>query len=138
MIATEFTEIFSVEVLTATCEDLADPALADRCAATGGEQHSYALVLLGLFALAMAWGTSLGRSRPAAMALTAVGVAVLAIAVVGDVPDTTRAGEIGLNFSEAEVNPRIGLWLELVGGGLALLAGTLRLIRPGREPPEAR
>ena len=129
MVVTEFTDIYSVKVLTATCKDLADPGLADRCAATGGEQHSYAFVVLGLFALVMAWGAGLGRSRPAALGLAAAGVAVLLIALLGDLPDTDKTGALGINFSQAETSKGTGFWLELVAGALALLAGALRLAR---------
>ncbi len=134
MIVTEFTDIYSVKVLTATCEDLADPGLADRCAATGGEQHAYAFVVLGLFALLMAWGAGLGHSRPAALGLAAAGVAVLLIALIGDLPDTTKTGALGVNFSEAKASKGTGFWLELVAGPLAVLAGGLRLIRAGPKP----
>jgi hypothetical protein len=131
MIVTEFTDILSVKVLTATCEDLADRRLADRCVATGGEQHAYAFVVLGLFTLLMAWGAAIGRSRPAGLALAAAGVAVLLIALLGDLPDTSETGALGVNFSQAEANPGTGFWLELVAGPLAIVAGLLRLARAG-------
>jgi len=131
MIVTEFSDIYSVKVLTATCEDLADPSLADRCVATGGEQHAYAFVVLGLFALLMAWGAAIGHSRPAALALAAAGVAVLLIALIGDLPDTTKTGALGVNFSEAKAYKDTGFWLELIAGPLAVIAGGLGLIRAG-------
>jgi hypothetical protein len=136
MIATEFTDIFSVQVLTATCEDLADPNLADRCVSTGGEQHAYAFLVLGLFALVMAWGAGIGHSRPAALALVAAGVGVLLIAILLDLPDTNKTGALGVNFSEAEAHKGTGFWLELVAGALALLAGTFRLTRAGPRPDD--
>jgi hypothetical protein len=136
MVVTEFTDIYSVKVLTATCEDLADPGLADRCAATGGEQHAYAFLVLGLFALVMAWGAGIGHSRPAALALVAAGVGVLLIAILLDLPDTSKTGALGVNFSEAEAHKGTGFWLELVAGALALLAGTFRLTRAGPRPDD--
>src|SRR4051794_18880138 len=69
VIASEFATLRSVKVLTASCGDLADPSLRGSCVTHGGEEHSYALVLLGVAALVMAWGATLGRSRPAAAAL---------------------------------------------------------------------
>jgi hypothetical protein len=134
MVVTEFSDILSVKVLTATCEDLADPRLADRCVATGGEQHSYAFVVLGLFTLLMAWGAAMGNSRPAGLALVAAGVAVLLIALLGDLPDTDETGALGVNFSQAEANPGTGFWLELIAGPLAIVAGLLRLVRAGPKP----
>jgi hypothetical protein len=139
MIVTEFTDVYSVDVLTATCRDLADPNLADKCVATGGEQHAYALLVMGLFVLVMAWGAGVGRSRPAAAALVVAGAAVLLIAIVVDLPDTRETGAVGINFSDAEVKARAGLWLELIAGALAVVAGALSLTgRPGaRGSPTA-
>jgi hypothetical protein len=129
MILTEFSTLFEVEVVTASCKDLADPDLADTCLTKGAEQHSYALVFLGALAIAMAWGAGIGMSRPAAIALVVAGVIVLAIAIIGDLPDSTKTGEIGTNFDQAAATKGIGIWFELVGGALAVVAGTLRLTR---------
>src|SRR3954465_7716989 len=82
MITSEFATLRSVKVLTASCDDLADPALRGACVTHGGEEHSYALVLMGIVALVMVWGAVLGRSRPAAVALMVLGAAVLAIALL--------------------------------------------------------
>ena len=48
MIASEFATLRSVKVLTASCSDLAEPSLRGSCVTHGGEEHSYALVLLGV------------------------------------------------------------------------------------------
>src|SRR4051795_8589092 len=69
MIVSEFTTLRSVKVLTASCSDLADPSLRGSCVTHGGEEHSYALVLLGAVSILMAWGATVGRSRPAGAAL---------------------------------------------------------------------
>jgi hypothetical protein len=127
MIAAELTTIVSVDVQIATCEDLAQPDVRDTCVRTGGEQHTYALVLLGLFTLLMAWGAGLGRSRPAALALVVAGIAVLAIAAIVDLPDVNEVGAVGANFDRAEASPGIGLYLELAGGALAIATGVLAL-----------
>src|SRR5437867_3257123 len=68
-IAADFATLRSVKVLTASCDDLADPALRGSCLTRGHEEHSWALVLIGLVALAMVWGSVIGRSRPASIAL---------------------------------------------------------------------
>jgi hypothetical protein len=129
MLATELAELYSIDVSTASCNDLADPSLADACETTGGEQHSYALIPLALLTVVMAVGAGLGGSRPAAFALAAAGVVVLGIALIGDLPDTTKTGEVGTSFTSARAVKGAGLWLELAGGALALCAGALRLIR---------
>lgn len=131
LVVADFLTLFSVEVAQATCEDLAEPDLADACVTSGGEHHGYALVLIGLLVAAMGYGAARGRSRPAGLAVLALGVAAMAIALIVDRPDVYSVGRIGVNFEEAEAFPGIGFWLELVGAGLAILAGTVRLTRSG-------
>jgi hypothetical protein len=129
LVLTEVTTLFEIEVETATCSDLADPDQADRCDVTGGEHHSFALVPVALLVALMAVGAGLGGSRPAGLALLGAGAVVLVIALAFDLPDTTKTGEIGASFASAEAVKGTGFWLELLGGGLALLAGALRLWR---------
>ena len=135
MIASEFATLRSVKVLTASCSDLADPSLRGSCVTHGGEDHSYALVLMGIVALVMTWGAVFGRSRPAAIALMVIGAAVLAIALITDVPDIHKTGVLGERFDSAHAEAGPGLWLEIGGGALALVAGavaTSALRRRGR------
>ena len=129
MIATEFSTIASVEVRGGPpCEDVANAAAAEQCVKKGGEQHSYALLLLGLGTLAMGLGAALGRSRPASAALVAIGALVLAIALLSDLPDTRETGLIGEAY-EAEANSGPGLIYEIVGGALAAVAGLVAFTR---------
>jgi hypothetical protein len=128
LVVTEFTTLYSVDVVTATCEDLADPNLAETCVTKGGEQHGYAFVLLALLVLAMTYGAAAGRSLPAALALSVVGVVVLGIALLGDRPDTDQTGAIGANFEDARTVTGSGLWIEIVAGALCLGAGLVRIV----------
>jgi hypothetical protein len=130
MVLAEVSNLFTIEVDTATCQDLADPEQADACERTGGEQHSWAFVPVAVLTALMAVGAGLGGSRPAGLALLAAGVVVLAITLVGDLPDTNETGEIGFNFTSARAVKGSGFWFELVGGALAAGAGALRLLRP--------
>jgi hypothetical protein len=130
LVVAEFSPVFSITTLTASCEDLASPGLRDACVTTGGEQHSWALLLLGALTAVMTWGTAVGRSRPAAVALCIVGLVVVLIAVALDLPDADQTGEIGISFTNAEASPGSGMYLELVGGALALCAGALGLSGP--------
>jgi hypothetical protein len=75
----------------------------------------------------MAVGAGLGGSRPAAIALVGAGALVLGVALIGDLPDTSSTGQVGQNFDEAEASAGPALWLEIVGGVLAVAAGGLRL-----------
>ncbi len=130
LIAAELTPIVTIEILTGgSCEILADPTLREQCSPTGADRHSLALAVLGVLALAMAWGAAVGRSRPAAAALGATGVAVLAIVVIGDLPEVNETGEIGLRFDQAEAQAGSGFYLSLLGGLLALGGGILGLVR---------
>lgn len=125
MIAAEFTTLRSVKVLTASCSDLADPSLRGSCVTRGGEEHGYALVLMGIVAVLMAWGAAVGRSRPAALALIVIGAAVVAIALVTDLPDIDKTGVLGERFDSAKAEAGPALWLELAGGALVAVAGAM-------------
>jgi hypothetical protein len=130
LVLTEVTNIVVIDVSGAGCEDaVADPVKAQDCEITGGDRHSYALAAVAVLVVLMSVGAGLGGSRPAAFALIAAGVVVLAIALVGDLPDTTKTGEIGSNFDSARAGKGTGFWLELVGGVLAIAAGLARLAR---------
>jgi hypothetical protein len=135
------------EVVGGQCEVIndQDDALRDRCVLSGFERHGGALVLLGLVGLAMAFGAGLGGSRPAAVALVVVGLVVLGIGLLADLPETNETGEIGRNFEGARAEPGAGFYFELIGGALMAAAGALRLTqreqrpstRPASSPPSA-
>jgi hypothetical protein len=132
MLLTEVTTVISVELKNTRCEVIYDsnPALADDCSQTGLERSSVALLLLALLTFVMGAGAALGRSRPAALALIAIGVVVLGLTLLVDLPASDDAGLIGHDYDQASASAGIGLWFELVGGALAVLAGALRVIRP--------
>jgi hypothetical protein len=131
MIVAELTTVTSVDVAHGSCEVIndADPALADRCALSGLERHGGALLLIGLLALLMAWGAGVGRSRPAGIALILAGGIVLAIGLLSDLPVVGDTGAIGRNFEGAKAEAGIALYLELIAGALAVLAGLTRVLR---------
>jgi hypothetical protein len=128
MVVSDFATLRSVQVLTASCSDLADPALRGSCVTHGGEEHSYALVLMGIVAALMTWGAAVGRSRPAALALLAIGAAVVVIALATDVPDIHKTGVLGERFESAHAQAGPGMWLEIAGGALALAAGAMATV----------
>ena len=57
---------------------------------------------------------------------------VLAIGIFSDLPVTDDTGAIGRNFEGAKAQAGIGLYLELVAGAIAVLAGLTRVLR---RPP---
>ena len=132
MLLTEVTTVVSIDLRNTSCEVIYDsnPGLADNCSQTGFERSSVALLLLGLLTFAMGSGAAFGRSRPAAVALIGIGVVVLAITLLRDLPASDDTGAIGRDYAEASAAAGPGLWFELIGGVLAVVAGAVRLVRP--------
>jgi hypothetical protein len=91
---------------------------------SGWDRHGPALLIIGLFAAAMAVGAFRG-ARPAMLALAALGLAALLIAVIGDVPDLNETGFIGEVYEDAAAGPEAGFYLETLGGVLLLASGGL-------------
>jgi hypothetical protein len=132
MLLTEVTTVIQVDLRNTSCEVIYDsnPSLADDCSQTGLERSSVALLLFGLLTFVMGAGAAFGKSRPAALALIAIGAVVLGITLLGDLPASDDTGLIGRDYEQAEASAGIGLWFELAGGILAVLAGLLRVIQP--------
>jgi hypothetical protein len=134
-----FTTVASVNVASGSCEVIkdSDPALAEKCALSGFERHSVALLLLGAVAIVRAVGAGRGRSRPAAAALLMIGALVLGLAILSDGPVTKQTGAIGRNFEGAKAEAGSGFYVELGAGGLAVAAGLLGLLAPRPARPNA-
>jgi hypothetical protein len=132
MLLAEVTTVISVDLRNTSCEVIYDsnPSLADNCSQTGLERSSVALLLLGVLTFAMGWGAAFGGSRPAALALIAIGAVVLGITLLGDLPASDDTGLIGRDYAQATASAGAGLWFELIGGILAVVAGLLRVIQP--------
>ena len=132
MFLTEFSTIISIDVAAGSCESIydTDPELADSCSQKGFERHGAALFLLGLLTFAMGSGAAFGRSRPAAVALVGIGVIVLGLALLRDLPASDDTGLIGRRYAAAEATAGIGLTFELIAGALAVVAGLVRILRP--------
>ena len=132
MLVTLVSTVISVDLRNTSCEVIYDsnPRLADSCTQSGFERSSVALLLLGVLTFVMGWGAALGRSRPAALALIGIGAVVLGIALLADLPASDDTGLIGRDYDQATASAGIGLWLELIGGVLAVVAGLIRVIRP--------
>ena len=135
LFSTEFSTVASVDVASGSCEVIhdTDPALADRCELSGFERNGGAFLLVAALTVAMGWGAAFGGSRPAAMALVAIGVAVLLWALLVDLPVTGETGALGESFEGARAQAGTGLWLEILAGLLAAGAGALRLLAYARE-----
>jgi hypothetical protein len=137
LIAAELTNLRHTTVISASCSDLAG-AKADKCSVTGGEQHHYALMLLAIVLLVMAWGAAVGRARAAAVAMIAVGAAVLVIAIAFDLPDTRKVGVLSEDFSGAKEHAGVAIRLEIAGAALAIVGGLAGLRRRPETERAAR
>jgi hypothetical protein len=138
LIVADLSTLIEIKVLTVAKQSI-----------SGGSHHSYALLILGIFALPMAYGASRGDSRPAMAALAAIGLVALVIMLAVDLPDIHKTGVIGQRFTDASASPKSGFYLETLGAFLLLIAGSAGLFlsspsrsaRPRRErpprPPEA-
>jgi hypothetical protein len=98
------------------------------------DRHSYALLILALFAIFALAVTVMSGSKAAAFAVAAAGAVALLIFLLGDLP---RAGQIGTlddprqSFIDAEAVPQAGFWLELLGSlGLAVSGAALATLTP--------
>jgi hypothetical protein len=135
LLATEFSTVASVDVASGSCEVIhdTDPALADRCELSGFERNGGALLLVAALTMAMGWGAAFGGSRPAAVALVAIGATALLWALLVDLPVTKETGALGESFAGAHAEAGTGLWLEILAALLAAAAGALRLLAPARK-----
>ncbi len=129
-----FSAVIRVEVLT-----------VEKASYSGYDRHSVALLLIGAFAALMAYGALRG-ARPAMAALAACGLAVLLIALLGDLPHLDDAGVWPESdaFEDASARAGAGWYLETAAGVLLLASGVLtllvreRAVRPARAVRRSR
>jgi hypothetical protein len=105
---------------------------------TGGANHGYALVLVGLVSLPMSYGAVLGGSRPAAVAVAALGALALVIVAIFDLPSLDDTGLIGRTYDLAEASPGPGFWIEVAAAAVLLVGGLLLLRSRAAKAPPAR
>ena len=103
LVVADFSTLFEVKAVTAVLESR-----------KGGSEHSYALALIGVVSVPMLVGASLGRSRPAAVALVVLALIALAIVLAVDLPDVHSTG-LTRDFDQAEASPKRGFYLETLG-----------------------
>lgn len=100
-----------------------------------GSNHGYAMAVIAGCAVVLALAASRTRSRPALLAVGALGVVALLIALVGDLPDAQASGllPLGGGYTTASSSPTAGLYLETLGAVLLLIACGLGILLGG--PP---
>lgn len=93
------------------------------------DRHSYALLLLAIFAVTSTLFAVASGLRLGAFAAAAFGAAALLIFLIVDLPDAGKIGSLDdpvASLADVRANPQTGFWLEAVGAVvLALSAGAL-------------
>ena len=100
---------------------------------TGGDLHSYALGIIGLAMLPMAYGAVVRRARPAAVAVIVLAAAACLIVLLVDRPVLDDTGLIGRTYDLAEARPAVGFYLESLGAALSLVGGVWALMLAPRR-----
>jgi hypothetical protein len=118
----EFTTLWEVRAITVVLDS-----------STGGSHHGYALLIVAVAAAAMAFGSAIGGSRPAAVALLVLALVALVIVLFVDLPDVQETG-LSRDYEQAEANPKIGFYLESAGAVLLLL-GAVSVLAFGQRRP---
>ncbi len=110
-----------------------------------GSHDAYALIPIALVAMALGYAAAVRGSRPALLALGALGLATLLIALIGDLPDAQATGVVGnstIHFQSAAAKPHVGLYLETLAAILLIgTSGCGLLLGPGlraQRPASAR
>jgi hypothetical protein len=94
---------------------------------TGGAHHAYALALVALVMLAMAYGAARG-ARPAAVALLVLALVAAFVVVAIDRPTLDDTGLIGRTYDLAEARPGPGFYVASLGAALALVGAVSMLV----------
>jgi hypothetical protein len=100
---------------------------------TGGSHHHYALALIGLAMLPMAFGAGVRGARPAAVALLVLSLVAAYVVLVVDRPSLDDTGLLGRTYELAEARPGAGFYVESLGVALALVGAVGALVL-GRAP----
>ncbi len=132
LVVSEFTALFTVHVSASGA-----PIKTVRT----GAHHSYALIPIGVFAAVLVRGAVRDASRPALIAVGALGVVALLIALLGDLPDAQATGLVGSSvtrYSDAISSPDAGLYLETLGAIILIVASGAGLLLLGSSRPETR
>jgi len=118
-----------------------------------GDRHFYAFLLLAAAAVIMLGIAIYAGSKPAAVAVAALGGIALLLFLIVDLPDANAVGQIerdGQFLTDAKAVPQAGFWMSLVGSLSLTISGAalatlsseqLRALRPNgrgqREPDSA-
>jgi hypothetical protein len=126
LVVADFSQISYRTIGIGACVDRAGTGV---CTTSGHESHAWALVILAPFALMMAWGAVIGRSRAAGLALIMIGVAVLVITLAIDQPKLDDKRGLDTLYDDVVGHTGSAFKVELVAAVLLVLVGGLALMR---------
>jgi len=125
----EFSTLYEVRAIT---------AVVPGGTSTSGAHHGYALLIVALVSLPMAWGAVVGGSRPATIAVIALGALALFVCLAIDLPDVGDEGLLAETYEQAKASPQEGFYLETLGSVVLLLAGVgMLVLRPAAAAAKA-
>jgi hypothetical protein len=135
LLVAEFTALYKVHLATSS---------TPIKTVTGGSNHSYAILVIALAAVALGVLVWRSGSRSALLALGVLGLVALLIAVLGDLPDSEASGLAGSptrGYINASSTPSAGLYMETLGAilliatcGLGFLTLAPQRSRSSRTP----
>jgi hypothetical protein len=132
LIVAEFTSLYEVHLATSS---------VPIKTVSGGSNHSYAMLLIGLGAAGLGLAVWQSGSRLALLALGVLGAVALLISLLGDLPDahaTGLAGSATKGFVNASSTPSAGLYLETLGAVILIATCGLGFMVLGAPTPRAR
>ncbi len=107
--------------------ELTPPGAEPLDEVTAADQHSYALLMLALFAVAAMMVAVATGLRIFAIACAGFGLVALLLFLIFDLPDAGKLGTLGgdseFTFSTARAEPQAGFVLEAIGSVALGLAG---------------
>jgi hypothetical protein len=132
LVVAEFTSLYDVHIATSS---------VPLKTVSGGANHSYAMLVIGLAAAGLGLAVWQSGSRPALLALGVLGVVALLIALLGDLPDSEATGLAGSptrGYVNASSTPSAGLYLETLGSVLLIATCGLGFMTLGAPTPRPR
>jgi hypothetical protein len=93
---------------------------------SGGGQHGYAMLVIGVAAIASTMLARAAEQWPPAAATAALGLIALGLALFVDLPDATRS-DLVRGGSLADAEPALGFWVELAASAV-ITAGAAALV----------
>jgi hypothetical protein len=96
-----------------------------------GSHDSYALIPVAALVVFLSFAIWRSGSRLALLATAVLGLLVLLISLLGDLPDAQASGLVGsaaTHFSTASSSPQIGLYLETLGAIVLLITAAAGLL----------